>query len=368
MLFDSSLRKELGRAFTATLVVLATIVMTMMLIRALGQASGGKVDPSDVMLVMGFTVLSHLPTLLALSLFVAIVATLSRMYLQSEMVIWFTTGQGLTAFLKPLLRFAWPIVLMIAVLALIAWPWANQQVRELRDRYEQRGDLDRVAPGQFRESAGGERVFFIEQGAGEQQSGSNIFISTRKGDGESVTSAQKGRLEIQGEDRVLILNHGQQTEVNTTTGEARVSDFDEYGVVIGTKTRAAIESESPRYKNTLQLLNDRNPRNMAELTWRLGLTLSALTLVVLALASSYANPRSGRTAPLLFALLAFATYYNLLTTGENWIADGRVHWLVWLIGLHGGVLAIALLWLTARQRNWSIWPLRGHRAAAGAPA
>ena len=54
MLFDSSIRKELARSFGATLVVLVTVVMTMMLIRTLGQASKGSVSPSDVMLVMGY--------------------------------------------------------------------------------------------------------------------------------------------------------------------------------------------------------------------------------------------------------------------------------------------------------------------------
>ena len=53
MLFDSSLRKELARSFGATLVVLVTVVITMMLIRTLGQASRGNVNPSDVVLIMG---------------------------------------------------------------------------------------------------------------------------------------------------------------------------------------------------------------------------------------------------------------------------------------------------------------------------
>jgi hypothetical protein len=39
MLFDSSIRKELGRSFGATLVVLVTMVMTVLLIRTLGQAT-----------------------------------------------------------------------------------------------------------------------------------------------------------------------------------------------------------------------------------------------------------------------------------------------------------------------------------------
>ena len=125
MLFDSSIRKELARSFGATLVVLVTVVMTMMLIRTLGQASRGNVNPSDVIMVMGFTVLGQLPTILGLSLFVSVVGSLSRMYRDSEMVIWFASGRGLVSFLPPLLRFAWPVVAVIAVLATLVWPWSN---------------------------------------------------------------------------------------------------------------------------------------------------------------------------------------------------------------------------------------------------
>jgi len=61
MLFHSSIRKELARSFGATLIVLVTIVMTMMLIRTLGQASNGSVNPAEVMLILGYTMLGHLP-------------------------------------------------------------------------------------------------------------------------------------------------------------------------------------------------------------------------------------------------------------------------------------------------------------------
>jgi hypothetical protein len=64
MLFHSTLRKELARSFGATLVVLVTIVMTMTLIRTLGLASRGSVNPQEVMMVMGYTVLGYLPTIL----------------------------------------------------------------------------------------------------------------------------------------------------------------------------------------------------------------------------------------------------------------------------------------------------------------
>ncbi len=104
MLFDSTLRRDLARTFGATLVVILTIVITMMLIRTLGLAAGDAVAPRDVVLVLGYTALGHLPTILSLSLFVAIVVTLARMYRDSEMAIWFASGVGLARFVAPVLR------------------------------------------------------------------------------------------------------------------------------------------------------------------------------------------------------------------------------------------------------------------------
>ena len=96
MLFDSTVRRELARGFGATLVVILTIVLTMFLIRTVGQAADGAVAPQDVVLLLGYVALGHLPTMMALSLFVAVVITLGRMYRDSEMAIWFASGVGLT--------------------------------------------------------------------------------------------------------------------------------------------------------------------------------------------------------------------------------------------------------------------------------
>ena len=121
MLFHSSIRQELTRTFGATLVVLVTVVMTMTLIRTLGEASRGTFNPADVMIIMGYLVLSDMPTILTLCLFIAVMMVLNRMFKDSEMVIWFGSGRGLTALIKPLFRFAWPILVVILTLALSSW-------------------------------------------------------------------------------------------------------------------------------------------------------------------------------------------------------------------------------------------------------
>jgi len=162
-IFQKSIHKELLRNFGGSTVILFTIVMTIMLIRILGQASKGQADPSEVILLIALNGIGNAAPILTLSMFVSIVYTFSRMYLDSEMIIWFSSGLSLSKFLKPLWQFCWPGILVIALLAVFAWPWSNTQTQYLKDRFEKRSDIERVAPGQFQESASNQMVFFIEK-------------------------------------------------------------------------------------------------------------------------------------------------------------------------------------------------------------
>ena len=366
MLFDSSLRKELGRSFGATAVVLITIVMTVMLIRTLGQAARGQVNPSEVMLVMGFTVLGHLPTILTLSLFVAITATLTRMYAGSEMVVWFSCGQGLLSFARPVLRFTAPILLAVALLALLVWPWSNLQIRELRDRYQGRGDIERVAPGRFIESQGGQRVFFIDKDSPDDLTGNNIFIAATENGRESVTTAESGRIETIDDERFLVLRKGQQFARELAGGAMRLSHFERYGGRLSETAAERTTNTNPTLLPTSTLLRHPIPRHRGELSWRIGLVLAAFNCTLIALAATRVNPRTGRSASLVFSLASFAVYYNLLTMGENWIARGRIGMWSYILLLHGGIFAAALLWLLARNGEWLMrWRLRRAAAAQG---
>jgi lipopolysaccharide export system permease protein len=354
MLFHSTLRKELARSFGATLVVLVTIVMTMTLIRTLSQASRGSVNPQEVMMVMGYTVLGYLPPILTLSLFIAIVGTLSRMYRDSEMVIWFGAGRGLSSLARPLFTFAWPVLFVVALLALVIWPWANQQTQDLKDRYGRRGDLERVAPGQFQESASGRRVFFLDKDTPDNKSGKNIFISSIEKDRETVTSARSGRVDTVGDHQFLMLANGQRLE-NSLKGEGmRISEFEEHGTRVNGGNLVVGDDTPAKTRSTFTLLMDPTPVNRAELAWRLGLALAALNFVVLAITVSSVNPRAGRSGNLIFALFAFIVYFNLLNLGQSWISNGRASFTGYMLALHGGTMLAGLLWLTKQHNNWAL--------------
>ncbi len=346
MLFDSTVRKELAKSFGATLVVILTIVLTMMLIRTLGLAAGGAVAPADVVLLLGYTALGHLPTMLNLSLFVAVVVTLGRMYRDSEMAVWFSSGVGLARFVRPALNMSWPVLLVVAVLTLFVWPWGNRNSTELRERYAQRSDLSRVTPGQFQTSRDGSRVFFVERGPGEGGSARNVFILGRQGERESVTSAKSGHIETEGNDRFLVLDRGQRNEERFDSGEKTLARFDSYRLLIDDRAGRGAESLPPRARDSIELLAQPTPRHLGELVWRLGLVMGGANLLLLGIGLSATNPRRASNWNLLFALLGFIVYFNLINLSQAWVANGRVGMGAALLAIHGGVfaLALALLW------------------------
>jgi lipopolysaccharide export system permease protein len=353
------LRKELARSFGATLVVLVTIVMTMTLVRTLSLATKGTVNPEDILMVMGYTVLGYLPPILTLSLFIAIVGTLSRMYRDSETVIWFAAGRGVSSFLAPLFRFAWPILLVVAALALVIWPWANSQTQELKERYGKRGDLERVAPGQFQESASGTRVFFLDKDTPDNKSGKNIFIATNEHGKETVTAARSGRVVQIGDGQFLLLGDGQRMETPTQgPKDIRISEFEEYAAQVGGPELTARDSAPAKTRSTLFLVMDPTPVNLGELGWRLGLALAAFNFVVIAVIVSNVNPRAGRSGNLVFALFAFVVYYNLLNIGQSWVSTGRASFAAFMLVLHGGVFLLSALWLAKQHNNWTLLRFR----------
>ncbi len=370
MLFDSSIRKELSRTFVATLVVLLTIVITMLLIRTLSMAAKGAVSPQDVMVVLGYTMLGYSPILLTLAMFVTIVSVLSRMYRDSEMVIWHSAGLGTLRLLRPIGYFAWPVLAGVAVLMLIAWPWSNSQITHLRNVFQQRSEITRVQPGQFYESHDGRRVFFVEQQAdgtrssgGAVPSGRNVFVSLAERNQNSIVSAASAHMETIGGDRFVVLTNGQQLAFDERTGDRTLLSFDRYAVRIADNQTVDALLQRPKELSTRELFEQPTPGNLGELSWRLGVVLATLAMALLAVPLANANPRSGRNTNLGYAVLAFVIYFNLVNLGNNWIARGDHHILPVMLGLHGGMLTVAIFLLLRQERGWR-WPWQWRPAAA----
>ncbi|HEY8876643.1 MAG TPA: LPS export ABC transporter permease LptF [Roseateles sp.] len=351
MLFDSSVRKELARSFGLAFVVILTIVVTMLLVRSLGMAAKGTVAPQHVLLSLGYLALAQLPVMLSLSLFVAVVMSLGRMYKESEMTIWFASGLGLTRFVRPVLTMASPVLVVVTVLMTIVWPWSNESSAQLREQFEQRSDLSRVAPGQFQTSNDGSRVFFIERDPADEAAARNVFIMNNTEHLESVTTSARGALQYKNNQRVLVLEHGQRNDVDLRNGDKSVARFQQYQVVVDDEVMRADGKRAPKTRPTLDLLADRTPQNDGELAWRFGMILGCVNLVLLGIGISATNPRRASNWNLLFALLAFIVYFNLINLTQTWVVGNKMKLGAAMLALHGGAFLVTMLLLLWREQG-----------------
>jgi len=359
MLFDSTIRKELARSFGATLMVILTIFMTNLVIRTLGLAANGAVAAQDVVFIFTLLALQTLPTILSLSLFIGVILTLGRMYRESEMAIWFSSGIGLARFIRPVIATSWPIVVLIGILMVFVWPWSYSQYNDLRQRFEQRADVLRASPGQFQASGDGRRVFFVEKAASAANAGGrNVFIMNDLGTRESVAVSQSGKIENVGNDRFLVLDSGHMEQNDKVSGEHTHVEFKNYRVLAGTGAAPNNSAPSPRAVDTVDLVLTGGPAYMGELAWRLGLVLGATNLLFMGISLSAANPRRASNWGLLFAALAFVIYYNLLNLTQAWVGNGHVNIVVAMVVLHGLAFALGLGLIWWREHATVIHPMK----------
>ena len=355
MIFKRAIVTELSNTAGAVFTVLFSIAFSVVLVRILGDAAGGRIDSQAVFAIVALTGLTYLPTILTLTVFVSVLITVSRAYRDSEMVVWFASGQSLLAWVGPVLRFAAPVIALNLVLALAVSPWANRQIVESKKRFETRDDVSKVAPGRFVESATAQRVFFVESVDFDGATVKNVFVSHRSQGREGVIVAASGIIEVRdGVDRYLVLSQGRRYEGSPGQAEYRMLEFDRYAIRLDSKPDEPLAEIAARAKPTAQLWRERTTWSLAELQWRVGLPLVTFTLALLAVPLGYINPRIGRSSNLIIAILVFLIYNSMSSIVQSKVQQGQLSFWVGVWLTHSGVLAIAAL-LFARRVYFQRW-------------
>lgn len=350
MIFQRALIREFSSLALAVFSTLFAVTLTTQLIRLLGQAASGRVVSEGVLALLGFSAVNYLPVLLSLTLFISVLMALSRSYRDSEMVVWFCAGQSLLAWIRPVAIFSAPIILLIALLSLLLSPWAVGMSETYRKQMDNRDDIARVSPGVFREAGGAERVFFVEAIDGDETNVQNVFVAQTVKGKLTVMVSQRGFRETSDTgDRFVVLLNGRRYDGTPGSPDYKVMDFERYALRIEPRELATAEV-STKALSTFALIQDTSKANLAELLWRIGLPLSAITLVLLAIPLSFVNPRASRSLNLIFALLIYMAYSNLISIAQAWVLQGRTSFgMGWWI-VHAGMLVVLAILFFRRLR------------------
>ena len=357
-LFKRSVVSEITSHAGVVFSTLIVVWLSVLLVRLLGEAAGGSIGADVVLGLAALSTITALPVICSVSLFIAVLTTVTRSYRESEMVVWFASGLSLADFMRPVLRVAVPVAVLVATLTLVASPWAYRQIGEYRQRFEQRSDLSRLTAGQFIESGRGNRVFFADDPINEGDEIGNAFARLIDTEWHSLMTTDSARIETEPNgDRFIVMDGGRRYDLKLGTPELRLMEFERYGVRIEQRSGADAQAaarlaaeNSSKGRPTPLLIQDDTSGSWAQLMWRLALPLAALNLALLAVPLGAVNPRMGRTGDLLISGLVALLYMNLINLSRSWISNDRLDFKigVWLV--HAIFAALTLYLLRRRLR------------------
>lgn len=342
------IQKEFMRNLFVSLLVLVGASLSIMSIKALTMVTSGSLDPRDVFLYTMLLALRQLPVVLCISLLIAIVSALSRLANDSEIVILNTTGWGPYDTLKTVIKFSTPVISTIFILSIFIWPLGSKALKDIRESFESKAQHEKAKPGVFTANKSKDQIIFV--GNDSDKSIHDIFIFKKEANGYSFTKSDSGSLESRTDETWAHLDSGSTIRIQEDKNTISATDFKSNHTKLKSKTSESSSEEEPNNKSTYQLITEPSPKNLSELSWRIGLVLSALNLSIAAILFPATNQRMGKSGNFIFALLTFTLYMNLIILGQRYIQTQRAGFLEYNLALHG-TFFIALIFAVQRKQS-----------------
>ncbi len=351
MIYQRNFIKELSFTAVGIFVVLLAVLVSTQAINLLGRAADGRVAIDAVLALVGFWVIGMTPLLLVLTAFISTLTVLTRYWRDSEMSVWLSSGLALKQWIKPVMQFAVPFAVLIAVMQLWVMPWAELRSREYAEILKQKQELSLVEAGEFNAlGKRNNRVYFVETFDTDSGVMKNLFLREQDDKGnDNVVFAKEGNFALTDNKRTLELRNGYRYSGTPGQADYNQISFEKLSLIISTTPKIVDPVSHRRTIPTSQLIGSDNPQHQAELMWRVSLPISVLLLTMLAVPLSYFNPRTGHTYNILIAIGLFLIYQNGLTFLRNAVESGKIHFFIGLIPMHVLMFAVAVVLLRVRS-------------------
>lgn len=344
-IIDHYLIREITHPLMAIFLGLVVIFITFSLSRFLVDADAGLLQPSEVVRLTLLKSLISLDVLLPLSLFLGVMTGLGRLYTDSEIYAMRAAGISEASLLRPLMRLALLLALVVALLSGLVRPWAYAQSFAIKAMAEASSEIGRIREARFYGFGKNDQTVFIEHIAENGRDLDGVFIRTRKGEDLQVITATKGEFEY------FFKPALHRLKLTDARVLKKVRDGTDLSGQFGSFS-LFLPAQSPKptgYKvksaSTNSLRQSSDPVDKAEFQWRMSTPVSALLLALAAIPLSRSRPRQGRYAKMLGALGIYAIYFNLLDVSRSWVEQGSSDYIWWVPGLLS--LVVAGLYLPA---------------------
>ncbi|MDF1757066.1 MAG: LPS export ABC transporter permease LptF [Legionellaceae bacterium] len=351
MLIFRYLAKEVFITLIALTSILLLIFMSNQVVIYLNRAATGIIPGMLVMKLMVLELPNLLSLLLPLGFYFALILAYGRLYADSEMTVMRACGFGT----GKLLLYSLIMALFVAIFT-AGMIWTNPSIAYKRAKLLQTSGvktmIKTIVPGRFRAISGGRDVFYVESMNPKHTKAENIFVARSmlvQGKQQwDIIWADKASIEsIKNTDTdYLILHQGKKYQGVPGQANYQVAKFKSY--------RSRLPNPNVVVKNDIRTvplsklwpLNNPDLKKAAELQWRISIPLMIFALTLVGVPLSRVNPRGGKYAKILPAIIICVIYANFMFIARDWIIAGKVPlWIgMWWLHLLVAFLGLGLIW------------------------
>ena len=333
--------------------VLLIVMIGVSLGELLNDIANGRV-PSGL---LGVLIILNLPqvltTILPLSVFIAVIWGLGRLYRDQEMAVMRASGFRWQIMLRPLFNLLLPVAAVLLLIGLYVAPAGSAQAQQQLEQAFRNAAEWGLQAGQFHVLQGGDLVLYVASVERDGRTLKQVFIQQRDENREQVWVARQGYYWLDPDSgvRYLTLEDGQITEGGVGGLDFGIMQFSRNDLKMPEieprkRRKASLDSRA-----SADLLFSAEPAAAAEMQWRLSPAIAAVVLGLLAIPLSHSAPREGRGGRALLGILAYVVYVNILYMSRNWIASGALPPQLGTWWVHVIVLIAAVLWMQRQGRT-----------------
>ncbi len=363
MIIFRYLLKEVAKTQLAVFFVLMTIFISQKFVRVLEDASEGSIPGQMVMIFIALKIPDLAGMMLPLSLFLGVLLAYGRIYADNEMTVLHACGVSEWYVVRVTLVLALITAIFTGAFTLYLAPMASEYQYQVKDKLAADSGLSSLVAGRFQKTGNKKAVIFIHDKNRDDNSFNKVFVAQLPDDKRSEESvinsslvyAKQGQvIEEESGSQRLVLSDGTRYHSSAINGEFQLLSFDKYYIQIQDQE---VEQNHRKLSAlpTQDLFSPTEDELVAEygatMQWRISFPLACIILIFIAVPLSVVNPRQGKFAKMLPALMLFLGYFLLLTAMRSGIERQALPVSIGLWPIHISALFLGILLLMKERRS-----------------
>ncbi len=341
-------------------IVISLVIFGNQLVLVIKESLKAGIPVADLLPLVGFNMIRDVSPILSLSLLLAIILSIGKLYKGSEAIVMNSLGLGdkhFMVFIQPLVIV---IFIFILLLTTVVVPWSKQQRGLIIERSENASEFSFIKEGEFQEFKNGDIVFYASKVSNtdnaKEQDMEEVFIYTLVNNEPVITLAKQAQkyTNLNTNSVYLHLKNGTRYHGFLSNKNKKILKFKFYDLqIIDGEVQESISTVTKvESKSTFELLFSSKLAEIAEFQWRMSQPLSVLILSVLGVLLGKTSPRGGKNLGVLVGIVVFIVYNNVLLIAKSALERGESLPIVGLWWVHLVMLLLIFIFYSIRHRKF----------------